>query len=158
MSARHRMGENMPIRNLAGVVVAMSLLLGLSMSAPAWAADTQASPASPAAPLAAGGTAASAATAPAAASQVGALYQLHVVAGLNCAACHKETPPATPVSTATCLTCHGSYDALAKKTENVAPNPHASHQGDLPCESCHHIRKASVDFCDQCHQWGFKVP
>jgi hypothetical protein len=130
----------MPIRKSAGLLVG-ALLLCLGLSAPGLAADPPAVPA-----------------APAAATQTGALYQLHVGAGLNCASCHKETPPATPVGTATCLSCHGSYEALAKKTISVTPNPHDSHQGQLPCESCHHIHKPSVDFCSQCHQWGFKVP
>ena len=134
------MGCMMRIGKSAGLLVG-TLLLCLSLSASGWAADPQ-----------------PAAAAPGAAKQTGALYQLHVSAGLNCASCHKETPPATPVGMATCLSCHGSYKALAKKTINVTPNPHGSHQGDLPCASCHHIHKPSVDYCSQCHQWGFKVP
>jgi hypothetical protein len=82
----------------------------------------------------------------------------HKAAGIACAGCHKETPPHVPVPTAVCMTCHGTYAAIAAKTANDTPNPHASHKGDLPCESCHHSHKASVDYCAQCHDWGFKVP
>ena len=87
------------------------------------------------------------------------LLQKHLGAGLNCAACHKETPPAATVKMEQCFTCHGNYDKLADKTDGKgAHNPHASHNGDLPCESCHHVHKPSVNFCAQCHQFEFKVP
>ena len=89
------------------------------------------------------------------------LLQKHLGASLNCAACHKENPPAAPVKMDQCLTCHGgNYDKLADLTDAKGGdhNPHASHNGDLPCESCHHVHKPSVNFCAQCHQFDFKVP
>ncbi len=82
----------------------------------------------------------------------------HKAAGLACAGCHGEATPHAPGATAVCLNCHGSYAAIAAKTATSDPNPHASHKGELPCESCHHAHKPSVDYCAQCHDWGFKVP
>ncbi len=55
-----------------------------------------------------------------------------------------------------CLQCHGPYDKLAKQTENLSPNPHASHLGAVNCEDCHKADKAQPELmCNQCHQ--FKV-
>lgn len=88
----------------------------------------------------------------------GFLIDKHLAAGLNCASCHQESPPSKPVEMATCFKCHGSYDQLADKTDLGQVNPHASHQGALPCESCHRVHSASVNFCAQCHSFDFKVP
>ena len=93
------------------------------------------------------------------ASPGGSLLQKHLGNGLNCASCHKESPPAAPVKMEQCFTCHGNYDELADKTDGKGShNPHASHNGDLPCESCHHMHKPSVNFCASCHQFEFNVP
>jgi hypothetical protein len=86
------------------------------------------------------------------------LIDRHKAAGIACAGCHTESPPAKAVTTATCIGCHGAYTVIAAKTAKDDPNPHASHRGDLPCESCHKVHKASVDFCAQCHDFSFKVP
>jgi len=87
------------------------------------------------------------------------LLTKHLGAGITCAGCHTEKPPAAPVKMAQCFTCHGDYDKLADKTDGKGShNPHASHNGDLPCESCHHVHKASVNYCASCHQFDFKVP
>lgn len=87
------------------------------------------------------------------------LLQKHLDKSLNCASCHVEAPPAKAVAMAKCLTCHGTYDQLADKTDGKgAHNPHASHQGDLSCDSCHNVHKPSVNYCAQCHQFEFKVP
>jgi fumarate reductase flavoprotein subunit len=87
------------------------------------------------------------------------LLQKHLGQGLSCAACHDETPPTKAATTAKCLSCHGTYDALADKTEGKGgANPHDSHQGELGCASCHHVHKLSVNFCSQCHQFNFNVP
>jgi hypothetical protein len=89
----------------------------------------------------------------------GALLQKHLAKGLNCNGCHQENPPATPVKINQCLTCHGTYGQLADKTEGKGEaNPHGSHQGDLACDSCHHVHKPSVNYCSQCHQFEFRVP
>ena len=87
-----------------------------------------------------------------------ALVERHKAAGTDCAGCHREEPPRAPVATAVCTDCHGAYAAIAARTAKDEPNPHASHQGDLPCETCHHVHKPSVDFCMQCHDFGFKAP
>jgi hypothetical protein len=86
------------------------------------------------------------------------LADRHAVTGINCASCHGKTEPQATVESAVCATCHGAYAAIAVQTAKRDPNPHASHRGDLPCESCHHAHKPSVDFCMQCHDFGFKVP
>jgi fumarate reductase flavoprotein subunit len=87
------------------------------------------------------------------------LIEAHKAAGLNCDACHTESPPKAAATTAACIKCHGNYEAIAKRTEEVTPhNPHESHQGELECGECHHVHKPSEDFCTQCHQFGFKVP
>jgi fumarate reductase flavoprotein subunit len=88
----------------------------------------------------------------------GPLAEKHKAAGIECAGCHKESPPKAQVETPSCAACHGDYVALAAKTEKKHPNPHASHQGEMPCESCHHSHARSVDYCSQCHDFGFKVP
>lgn len=93
------------------------------------------------------------------ASPGGALLGKHLGFGLNCASCHKENPPSVAVKMEQCFTCHGDYDKLADKTDGKGShNPHASHNGDLPCESCHHMHMPSVNFCAQCHQFEFNVP
>ncbi|MDQ2082526.1 cytochrome c3 family protein [Xanthobacteraceae bacterium Astr-EGSB] len=87
------------------------------------------------------------------------LLQKHVGKGLNCNGCHQENPPAKPVAMEKCLSCHGPYDKLADKTDGKgAHNPHSSHQGDLSCDSCHHVHKTSENYCSQCHQFEFDVP
>lgn len=88
----------------------------------------------------------------------GFLIDKHLAAGLNCASCHKESPPAKAPEMSMCESCHGSYDQIAAKTASDDPNPHQSHQGQVPCETCHHVHQASESFCDQCHAFGMKVP
>jgi len=88
----------------------------------------------------------------------GFLIDKHLAAGVNCAGCHANAaPPAVPAMTV-CTGCHGSYQQIAAKTAQDDPNPHASHQGDIPCSSCHHVHQASVTFCDQCHAFGMTTP
>lgn len=88
----------------------------------------------------------------------GFLIDKHLAAGLQCASCHKESPPAKAPDMSICENCHGSYDQIAAKTAGDDPNPHQSHQGQVPCESCHHVHQASQSFCDQCHAFGMTVP
>ncbi len=63
-----------------------------------------------------------------------------------------------------CYECHehGTYQQIVEMTadleETVGANPHASHYGDLECRLCHKMHKESVDYCAQCHAWGFEVP
>lgn len=88
----------------------------------------------------------------------GFLIDKHTAAGLNCAACHAETPPAKAPDNAACSKCHGSYSDLAAKTAQDQPNPHASHLGEIPCASCHHVHQASVTYCSQCHNFDMNTP
>ena len=90
----------------------------------------------------------------------GFLIDKHLAVKLKCKSCHPENPPAkAPNWITTCLNCHGgSYTNLAELTVQVGPNPHASHQGALPCFSCHHVHKASELYCDNCHSWDLKPP
>ncbi|MGA3399348.1 MAG: cytochrome c3 family protein [Acetobacteraceae bacterium] len=89
----------------------------------------------------------------------GFLIDKHIAAGLTCSTCHTTTPD-QPVSTATCLRCHGgTYSKLAAMSAADNPNPHQSHQGEVPCGTCHHVHAASENFCSQCHsEFDFKVP
>ena len=86
------------------------------------------------------------------------LADRHGAAGIDCAGCHKESPPKAAPDTKACLGCHGPYDKLSEKTATLEVNPHASHLGDLDCANCHHGHKTSVDYCGRCHTFGFKVP
>jgi fumarate reductase flavoprotein subunit len=86
------------------------------------------------------------------------LADRHQTKDINCAGCHKESPPKAAVPSEACMKCHGSYSKVAMQTDKVSPNPHASHVGLIACEKCHHGHKTSVDYCAECHEFGFKVP
>jgi fumarate reductase flavoprotein subunit len=88
----------------------------------------------------------------------GFLIDKHATANVNCAACHRDAPPPSAPAMPACLSCHGSYSQIAAKTAAKQPNPHASHLGELPCEGCHHVHKASESLCDSCHAFGMKPP
>lgn len=78
------------------------------------------------------------------------LADRHVKAGLTCESCHgKEAPGDVPMDK--CLSCHGSYQELAKQTAGKQRNPHDSHYPDLECTTCHHGHRESEDFCATCH-------
>ena len=86
----------------------------------------------------------------------GSLISKHVAAGLTCGKCHTE---GTVPETATCLSCHGrTYANLAAQTDKDQPNPHASHRGEVPCGECHHVHRASVILCHQCHTYDMTTP
>jgi len=89
----------------------------------------------------------------------GFLIDKHIAANLKCTSCHKTTR-SQPPTTATCLACHGkTYDALAVQSAGSVPNPHQSHEGEVPCAACHHVHTASENPCAQCHPgFAFKVP
>jgi hypothetical protein len=89
----------------------------------------------------------------------GFLIDEHMAANLTCSACHAENPPHNAPQTATCLGCHGgTYDKLAAMTASDQPNPHDSHQGTVPCSSCHHVHVASQTFCNSCHNFDMTPP
>jgi fumarate reductase flavoprotein subunit len=88
----------------------------------------------------------------------GFLIDKHVAAGLACNKCHNESMAKAP-EMATCLSCHGgTYAKLASMTNKDQPNPHASHRGEVPCAECHHVHKASVTLCTQCHSFDMTTP
>jgi hypothetical protein len=79
----------------------------------------------------------------------------HLKTGLNCDNCHgaAEVAARAEVGTAKCLSCHGPYEKLAKRTEKMKRNPHAdSHCADLDCNKCHHGHKADENYCSSCHK------
>lgn len=88
------------------------------------------------------------------------LADRHEAKGLSCQMCHgpDSKNPQTP-TIETCTACHQT-DALVKKTAKVKPtNPHVSpHYGkELDCTNCHMGHMESENFCNQCHQFNFKV-
>lgn len=90
------------------------------------------------------------------------LAEKHKAKSVDCAGCHKESPPAKAVPGTVCVKCHGDQAKLAQLTIKVTPNPHASphlNPGDpLVCEECHHVHKPSENSCNKCHEFKFKTP
>lgn len=85
----------------------------------------------------------------------------HTAMGIPCTSCHgsDQANPQEP-TIETCTQCHDKK-ALVEKTKNVKPtNPHVSphYQDNLECLNCHMMHSETENFCDQCHQFGFKVP
>ena len=54
----------------------------------------------------------------------------------------------------TCFQCHQSYDAVAKKTQKVNPNPHFNHRGEQECTNCHKMHTKSRVECNDCHTFN----
>jgi hypothetical protein len=63
----------------------------------------------------------------------------HKAMGLQCGACHKESPPKDAVPATVCMGCHGDSAAMAEKTAKKSPNPHAAKE--LSCVMCHKAHK-----------------
>jgi Cytochrome c3 len=79
----------------------------------------------------------------------------HIETGLNCENCHGAAKVAAGagVGMAKCLSCHGSYEKLAKRTGKMTLNPHVDyHLGELDCNVCHHGHRADENYCDSCHK------
>jgi fumarate reductase flavoprotein subunit len=76
----------------------------------------------------------------------------HLKQGLDCTACHGDGPK-KPVTGDKCLECHESFDNVAKRTQDMEPNPHDNHQSmqGISCTECHKGHKTDVVFCQQCH-------
>lgn len=88
------------------------------------------------------------------------LADRHAKLGFKCETCHagQATPSEPPMEA--CTGCH-QIEVLVEKTKNVKPtNPHVSpHYGNtLECVNCHMMHGESTNFCDQCHQFNFKMP
>ena len=86
------------------------------------------------------------------------LADKHKIRGMHCSGCHEESPANQDVPMAVCLGCHGDYRKVAAETDKLDPNPHDSHLGEIDCGKCHHAHKASVNACNECHQFDVKVP
>ncbi len=86
------------------------------------------------------------------------LADKHRNRGIPCNGCHEENPPGKEPSFQKCLACHGDYSSVAQLTEKLKVNPHASHDGDLSCNLCHHAHKKSEDYCIKCHVFDYEVP
>lgn len=80
----------------------------------------------------------------------------HVKAGVACASCHEEKPPAKPAKMAACVACHGDLAAVAAATKALPVNPHDSHMDDPDCTECHLQHQPPVVKCMQCHA-NFKL-
>jgi hypothetical protein len=57
-------------------------------------------------------------------------------------------------SDAMCTQCHISLDHVAQLTDYLKRNPHNSHNGALPCNTCHVSHGQQIDYCAQCHDNG----
>ncbi|WP_372930847.1 cytochrome c3 family protein [Shewanella putrefaciens] len=81
----------------------------------------------------------------------------HKEADLSCNSCH-VSKPFESVPMEQCLACH----ELPQKKEDYhgAPDKHDSpHYGTkLECENCHAEHEASENYCNNCHEFDFKVP
>jgi len=86
------------------------------------------------------------------------LDHTHAEQSVTCALCHKTTLPEERVAMEQCLKCHGSYQYLTKLTEDVSPNPHASHCGEISCTLCHQVHAESEFYCNLCHAFNIKTP
>ena len=87
------------------------------------------------------------------------LADRHAKRGVACTSCHVKSPTDKPTMQQ-CLACHGgSYEALAKKTDESDINPHATHVGEPECSECHSGHKKPRLICDQCQEFtDIKVP
>jgi hypothetical protein len=105
------------------------------------------------------------------------LDHVHDQAGVQCKDCH-DYPVSAEISSgikfitgnyttdsagnlprrkfddAMCLKCHISYQHVAQLTDFLTRNPHDSHNGEMPCNTCHISHGQQIDFCSQCHDNG----
>lgn len=126
------------MRSLLSLVLGLFLLSAAAHAQPAPPAPAPAAPANPG---------------------VAPLFEKHTDFGVDCITCHDENPPSKPVTMPVCLSCHGTYDSLADKSDELGTtNAHASHNGELDCGNCHHVHQPSVNYCAQCHPFDLDVP
>ena len=73
-----------------------------------------------------------------------------------CLPAHAAMPSAAkgPHAKVPCSMCHQSYDAVAKKTQKVNPNPHFNHRGEQECTNCHKMHTKSRVECNDCHTFN----
>lgn len=86
------------------------------------------------------------------------LANRHMAHGVDCVSCHgtKTPQPGAVVDNKNCLTCHQSYEALAKRTEKLEPNPHFSHLGNVRCSDCHSGHQQPKLLCNDCHKFNMQ--
>lgn len=88
------------------------------------------------------------------------LADRHAKVGVTCESCHGPDQKNLEMPTLdTCTGCH-NLAALTEKTAKLKPtNPHISphYQDQLDCTNCHMGHAEGVNFCNQCHQFDFKV-
>ena len=87
------------------------------------------------------------------------LANRHAQMGVKCEQCHKVKAPkaGAKVKNEQCLACHQSYDALAKRTKGLSPNPHKTHLGNVRCTDCHSGHQAGKLMCNDCHKFNLTV-
>lgn len=94
-------------------------------------------------------------------TMVSAAGRAHQALNMKCADCHATAKPVAAAPVAACLKCHGNADGIYPG-KGAKPyvgdggaiktlNPHQSHLVELPCNECHKVHKASVNYCDNCH-------
>jgi nitrate/TMAO reductase-like tetraheme cytochrome c subunit len=105
------------------------------------------------------------------------LDHVHQQAGVQCKDCH-DYPLSAEISSgikfvtgnytidksgnlktvkfddAMCTKCHISLDHVTQLTDFLPKNPHSSHNGALPCNTCHVGHGQQIDYCSQCHSNG----
>lgn len=88
-----------------------------------------------------------------------ALADRHAKLGVKCEQCHGTKAPAAEakVKNEACFACHQNYDALAKRTAKLDPNPHKTHLGNVRCSDCHSGHAQSRLTCNDCHKFDLKV-
>lgn len=88
------------------------------------------------------------------------LANRHIERGQQCDTCHeKDMKIKMNGDLEACTACHGDYEAMIQRTEGrYETNPHAQHEGLLPCIECHKGHKEGVNYCGGCHNFEFKVP
>ncbi len=86
------------------------------------------------------------------------LSHLHMWNGLACKQCHGNDALLKAPAEKSCLACHGSYAAVARRTSGLALNPHQSHMGEIECGSCHKMHAKSENACNKCHNYDMQVP
>jgi hypothetical protein len=86
---------------------------------------------------------------------------MHKAKGVTCVDCHGKAGKKAFVTAERCLSCHGTPADLVRKTAAVKPeNPHDSpHWGTtMECGVCHRQHEKTVNWCNHCHAFAFKVP
>lgn len=80
----------------------------------------------------------------------------HAKAGVPCAACHGPDMKNWRYPDAkTCTSCHDRKQ-VAAATATLTPNPHtAPHNNE--CTLCHYQHEPVVNYCEQCHQFDWKM-